>query len=401
MSTEKSDERKSCIVAAYLPNVWPIVEGADSGFGGAESEMWTVVRCLARRGQLEIHMVCNASSSLALHREGVPVATVVPPALTADHSRARRLVLLGRYFGALAAALKRTKANCYYTKLASVETIVVSIVGRWSSVPVVYRVEHDWEVAPETLQKYCMGGSRWKRWLLIWALRSAAQVICQTEFQRRALQDNYQVEALLIANAHEMPDKISMFEDRDQVLWIGRCHPMKRPGLFLELAAMNASIQHVMVAPITQGHDELFACTRDQAMNTQNVTFVPGVPLGAIPSLFRRARVLVLTSEAEGYSNVMIEALKHGVPVVSLAVNPDSVLEPVCSEIQARSMPALGFCVDDNLPLASRIVANYWWNREFWLESSRLARTHAGRSYAVDRICAEYERIFLKCSTEG
>lgn len=346
-------------------------------------------------------MVCNASSSVATHRKGVPVATVVPPVLSAHESRSRRLVLLWKYFAALAAALKRTKANCYYTKLASVETIVISIIGRWNSVPVIYRVEHDWEVAPETLQKLCMGGSRWKRRLFIWALRSAAEVICQTEFQRKALRDNYQVDSLLIANAHEMPVAVSTFEDRDQVLWIGRCHPMKRPELFLQLAAMNASIQHVMVAPITHDHDELFACIRDKAMRTQNVTFVPGVPLGEIPGLLQRARVLVLTSEAEGYSNVMIEALKYGVPVVSLAVNPDSVLEPAGSESQVCNMPALGFCVGDSLPLASRLVANYWCNRELWLESSTLARTHADRSYAVDRICAEYERIFLKCSTEG
>ena len=58
-----------------------------------------------------------------------------------------------------------------------------------------------------------------------------------------------------------------------------------------------------------------------------NLEIVPGVPMERIQKYFDRAKVLVNTSDFEGFSNTFVQAGLSRTAIVSLRVNPDNFLK--------------------------------------------------------------------------
>jgi glycosyltransferase involved in cell wall biosynthesis len=96
---------------------------------------------------------------------------------------------------------------------------------------------------------------------------------------------------------------------RDGVLFVGRLEPVKNPGRFLEVARRVPEAKFVVV-----GDGSL----RDR-LHAPGVTF-----LGArddARALLARAELLLVTSDSEGLSIAVLEALAAGTPVVSTPVS--------------------------------------------------------------------------------
>jgi glycosyltransferase involved in cell wall biosynthesis len=96
---------------------------------------------------------------------------------------------------------------------------------------------------------------------------------------------------------------------REGVLFVGRLEPVKNPGRFLEVARRVPEAKFVVV-----GDGSL----RDQ-LRAPGVTF-----LGArddARALLARAELLLVTSDSEGQSIAVLEALAAGTPVVSTPVS--------------------------------------------------------------------------------
>lgn len=130
---------------------------------------------------------------------------------------------------------------------------------------------------------------------------------------------------------------ISAPKDID-LLWVARCQPIKRPHLFLDLAERFPSARCTMICP-----DEdraLWQSLQQRAQSAANVEFLKRVPYHEIQGYYDRAAIFVNTSEAEGFPNSFIQAAMGNSAIVSLAVDPDTVL--------ARY--GAGICADDDLP---------------------------------------------------
>ncbi len=108
------------------------------------------------------------------------------------------------------------------------------------------------------------------------------------------------------------------------LLWVARCQPIKRPHLFLDLAARLPEERCVMICP-----DEdraLWESLESRARTLPNVEFLRRVPYHEIQEWYDRAQIFVNTSEAEGFPNSFIQAAQGGAAILSLAVDPDMVL---------------------------------------------------------------------------
>ncbi|HSV27879.1 MAG TPA: glycosyltransferase, partial [Sedimentisphaerales bacterium] len=109
-------------------------------------------------------------------------------------------------------------------------------------------------------------------------------------------------------------------------LWMGRSAAVKGPTRFLELARLKPGLKFTMVCqPAADDMD--FGKLASEAAGIHNLTFVPGVPFGQTDTYFAGAKVLVNTSDSEGFPNVFVQATKYGVPILSLNVNPDGFLD--------------------------------------------------------------------------
>ncbi len=109
------------------------------------------------------------------------------------------------------------------------------------------------------------------------------------------------------------------------LLWIARCQPVKRPHLFLDLAAALPAARCLMVAPPED--QALFASVRQRAEQLPNVELRASVPYAAVQQVYDRARMLINTSEAEGFANSFIQAGQGRTAIVSLCAEGDGLVE--------------------------------------------------------------------------
>jgi glycosyltransferase involved in cell wall biosynthesis len=177
--------------------------------------------------------------------------------------------------------------------------------------------------------------------LFEWGMRRADVRFAITEYQRECFR-----EAGLAAGLYRpliMPRSTPLRGDKDiDLLWIARCRSIKRPHVFLDVAARLPQTRCVMVAP---GEDrELFQAVRDRARSLSNVVFHESVPYREVQSLYDRARIFVNTSTWEGFANSFIQAGQGEAAILSLSVDTDGLLERLNA----------GACAHDDL---ARLVA--------------------------------------------
>lgn len=113
--------------------------------------------------------------------------------------------------------------------------------------------------------------------------------------------------------------------DRDQVLWIGRCEPWKRPELFLELVKKYQDEKFTMIAPKVPGKEKFFLKIQEMASKLSNLEFIEFVPSGKIKHFYKKSKIFVITSEFEGFPNTIMEAMVNKTPILSLSINPDDI----------------------------------------------------------------------------
>jgi glycosyltransferase involved in cell wall biosynthesis len=109
------------------------------------------------------------------------------------------------------------------------------------------------------------------------------------------------------------------------LLWVGRCQHIKRPGLFLDLVQSIPEARCEMICPREDA--ELWEEVASRAASLPNLTFQERVPYHEIQEHFDRAHFLVSTSEAEGFPNVMIQAAQGTAGILSLELDPDGLIE--------------------------------------------------------------------------
>lgn len=386
-------------------NAVRILLGLSDGFGGAEVELINVATQLATERDVDVSLVTvSAAIPDPVSISGINVVPVRPTSnaiFTAGLLR-RRLMVLG-YYWRFMRALARPRPDLYYSKLGSDLSILTFIVSRLRRKPFVFRFEHDWETNPTDLRTHIFRGGAVQARLFVACLRRAELIVCQTEKQKQAIASHYGIKPVIVPNAHRIPPLVeSGAARRREILWVARTHPMKRPLLFLELARRIPDLQFTIVMAPDHKHAALSAEVEAQTATLPNVTYIPGLPQSELPAVYQRARLFVLTSDAEGFANTVIEALKWGVPVLSLLLNFDNLLRPVVSSTEVRLTEnevfesAPGFCAEGDFERLVEQLERLRDNDQFWAACSRSAHQYASEHFDVKTIAAVYVQMFRK-----
>jgi glycosyltransferase involved in cell wall biosynthesis len=166
------------------------------------------------------------------------------------------------------------------------------------------------------------------------------------------------------------------------VLWVANIKRVKRPDRILDVAAKLPTTTIHMVGGHMPGEDDLFHdITRTVAL-THNVVFHGRLPYQDANELYGRARVLVNTSDVEGFPNAYLQAWVRGVPVVTL-IDPDGVIEREGLGVAVRS--------PDHIPGA---IGSLLANAAAWKAASERCRSFMTREYGEDKILAGYLNTF-------
>jgi glycosyltransferase involved in cell wall biosynthesis len=293
-------------VAFYLPRIGPALTITTGDYpGGAETQIVALGRGLAARGWKVAMVTFDTSEGLPRQVDGIDI--VVRP------SYGRRLQKVREPFHAMR-SLGRVKARCLVQRCASFETSVAAGVARTTGTPFIYSSANDGDFHMQELPF-----SWWERAPYRWGVRSAAEIVVQTEDQVALCRQAFGRDPVLIKSIAEL-GPIHSGPGQD-ILWISRLSSYKHPEIFVRIARALPEVPFTMVGisdPAWPAGDDVLR----EARRLSNVEVIRGLPRVAALDRIGRAAAVVSTSTAEGMPNIFLEAWGRGVPAVSLHSDP-------------------------------------------------------------------------------
>jgi glycosyltransferase involved in cell wall biosynthesis len=369
MTIEPQSAPTICFVGlANLPVLAP--EYGGHGVGGAELQQTLLARALAAQGYRVSMVVADYGQpegavwdGIKTHKAYRPSAGI--PVLRFIHPR----------WTSLWAAMKRAHADIYYTSCAGALLGQVVLFARLHGARVIFRIASNSDCDPRSLLIRYWRDKRLYRY----GLRRADLVLAQTPEQQRALLKNFRRDSRVVPSLTESNGRRLGFHERDiAALWVGNFRALKRPELLLEAARKLPSLKFHIIGGPMPGSESLFEDVQAQALKLPNAHFHGPVPYHEVGEYYERARVLVGTSEIEGFPNTYLQAWARGTPVVAF-LDPEQLI--------ARN--GMGRATTSVSELCEAIVA-MTSERQIWESASQRCREYMDDRYNLTRMTAPY-----------
>jgi len=223
---------------------------------------------------------------------------------------------------------------CCFGTMLPIPNVVATFVGTNTKTVIFLVIDSDL-TGEHGITYLTRRGQRRMTRLNQYSLNNADLVVVQSQYQQTEYRKRFGRDCVLIRNPIDIDNTLKVPEaavdtpgngiQADYALWVGRTDHMnqKRPELCIELARRVPEARFVMILNphVQAAYDQLAQSV------PENVTLIPGVPYDRIEDYFRKASILVSTSRLEGFPNVFIQAAKFQVPILSLDVDPDGMLE--------------------------------------------------------------------------
>ena len=149
----------------------------------------------------------------------------------------------------------------------------------------------------------------------------ADKIISQTYDQQKQLNKKFNIQSEVIRNSiHVLPS--NDFVKENIILWVGNMRPVKKPEIFLKMCNELDLINWKFVVignTFDYGH-------RFEQLNLPNLEILGQLSYEDTLEYFKKSKILVNTSQLEGFSNTFIQAWLFGLIVISLSVDPDDLL---------------------------------------------------------------------------
>jgi len=234
-------------------------------------------------------------------------------------------------FFRLQRALRRFRPHVIYQRVGGAYTGICALYARRANIPMVWHIanEADCDKLPSLTSLFRRPHFFVERLLMRFGGRNADRIVVQSETQARLLRKNLNRESTLIHNFHPLPRKSEIADKKPIVLWVANLKPLKRPEAMLEIAGYledAGEIRFVMVGrPFLRSSLQLQF--EESLSKHKNVEYIAGASQDEVNKLLQISSLLVNTSSREGFSNAFIQAWMRGVPVLTLGVNPDDLLD--------------------------------------------------------------------------
>lgn len=367
MPTKMAAERLPIKICFIAPKAYPLFNPqANDVVGGAEVDQYFLARELAKDDNFNISFITADYGQAKI--ETVENVKIIK-SLDLKKNPLNGALKLWR-------AMRTADAQIYFQEAVSWGTFLVALFCNLNRRVFVYRTASRGECDGAYLKHHFLAGRAF-----LWSLRKAALVVVQNETDKTEISRTAGISATVIPNAHPLP-ALSQAQ-RDTILWVGRSTPLKRPGLFIDLAEKMPAERFTMICQRATG-DRDFQALIERAEKVKNLEFIRRVPFHETASYYQRAKVFVNTSDSEGFPNTFVEACKHAAPILSLSINPDNFL----------TTHKCGLCADDDW---EKFLKQF----EF-LTGSQEARDYGmnGRRYAekkhdIEKIVKRYKELFL------
>lgn len=352
--------------------------------GGSEVELFKLANYLAGIEGIEVDFIVGEYSQKKIETIN-NIRLIKVKYMRMDKYQSLKHKLL-RYLY-LFKVLLTQKSDIYITKTASEllgwMILVLKLIRRKK---VVFRLGSDKDAEPEFWKNH-----RRLYHLYKFGLKHCDKVYVQSSNQQEALKANCGIRSYVVKNVFNIENKMAL-GDKDYILWVSRCDPLKRPQLFIELARNLPEERFLIIMPYEQRIDKaqdeclkkIISDVRSASCELGNLEYIESVPFDKIQPYYDAAKLFVNTSEYEGFPNSFIQACIGKTGILSYRVNPDNFL----------TQYGAGFCCDDDTDKAVAIIKSLDDKRIE--EIGNKAYAYAVKNHDVRHICKGYISDFLK-----
>lgn len=197
---------------------------------------------------------------------------------------------------------------------------LLAIYSNLKKIKFVFMFAHDLEAEGkyQSSQKNC--------WLFKILLKNSYKLITQNTYQKRFIATHYQINSVNLRSGFPLPNNKK--PNNKYILWVARSDSWKNPYLFIYLAKKISQEKFVMICPYSKNiSKDQYQDIKNQAKKVKNLQFIEFVKFTDVNEYFKNAKLLINTSDYEGFSQTFIQALINSVPIVSLNSNPNEFLE--------------------------------------------------------------------------
>jgi glycosyltransferase involved in cell wall biosynthesis len=369
-----TDFKKSPIrVCFVIPKAYPLFHPEVKGvFGGSEVDMYQMGIELALDSDFSVRFVV-ADYGQADEEEQNGIRIIKSLDFTQNSLAGAKKIWR---------ALKCADADMYIVKTLSPGVPLTAYYCKKNQKAFIYRTANEQECDGSLIQKHFLLGRAF-----VWALRKAQVIFTQNQKDTENLKQSLGLRAVLIPNGHPLPEYVDT--EREIILWSGRSSQIKRPDLILDLAQAYPEQKFVMICQEAFGEGGYEELVRE-AEGIENLEFLPRVGFQAIDAYFQRAKVLVNTSDSEGFPNTFIQACTWGTPILSLQVNPDGFLDRY----------QCGKCAEGDWERFVEMLAELTepgTQKKYGQNARRYVEEH----HDIKIIIEEYKRIFRALMSQG
>lgn len=132
--------------------------------------------------------------------------------------------------------------------------------------------------------------------------------------------------------------------------------------------------------------EDRFKLFEKEALSIPNLDFLGMVPPAELDAWFRGPKILLNTSIREGFPNTFLQAWMNGVPVITLNIDPDGIIQTRGLGLVAGEEEDPADCFDYSR-LANMVmpkIRELLTDKTKWEESSHRATQYCKKNHAPD-----------------
>ena len=313
----KSARRKRLCV--LMPRHWSQV------MGGSQYQAKCLIEEVQKIDQYDIYYLTRGSNpnytsnGYTLIQYGYPGSQI-----HGSHRHLFEILLLPKI-------LNKIAPDIIYQRVGCAQTGIAARYAAKHGCKMVWHIASEYDIEPTSISISRLLVYRLlERRLLNFGIKHAAAIIAQTMDQKKMLERNYRRRAsAVIPNFHPRPVEVISKKRPIKVAWVANLKDLKQPEVFIRLASAfgdATDAQFIMIGAI-QGEEHQKEKYRDLMNQAPRLTYLGPKSQKEVNEILSRSHIFVNTSLREGFPNTFIQAWLRKVPVVSLSVNPDRLIE--------------------------------------------------------------------------
>lgn len=155
------------------------------------------------------------------------------------------------------------------------------------------------------------------------ALKRTPFIVAQNEFQQRMVEKNYGKKPIILFNLWNAEDFEKSAKCVYDAIWVSNLSPVKQAEIYLDLAKNLPKYKFAIVGGVR--NQDYYNRIEESAHSIENLDFLGYRNFDDISRLISSSKILICTSEHEGFPNTFLQAWAINVPVIS-TVNPSNVI---------------------------------------------------------------------------